>query len=94
MELAGIVNVASSLILKNILYTPNLTSNLISAHKLAKDENCLISYRANSYLIQDLTSKKLIGAANEKDRVYYPKRSAGGTIFTTVQSRKSILWHQ
>ena len=51
MELAGTVNVASGLILKNVLYTPNLTCNLISAHKLVKDENCLVTYGANSCLI-------------------------------------------
>ena len=47
--------------LKDVVYTPTFKCNLVSAQKLAQDENCVVSYGPNLCVIQDLTSKMLIG---------------------------------
>jgi len=45
-------------------------------------------------MIQDLTSKKLIGATEVMNGVYYLKPSARGAVFATICTKEAILWHQ
>ena len=90
----GIVNLGNGLVLQNVLYVPSFTCNLISVHQLANDKNCIIIYGAHYCLIQDLTSKTLIGAAEERNGVYYLKSTVGGTSFAAIQDKQSLIWHQ
>jgi len=73
VEKAGLVKLGPNIILKDVLYTPTFKCNLISAKKLAVNENCVISYGPNFCLIQDLTLKMLIGASDPRNGVYYLK---------------------
>ena len=57
----GIVYISPTLILKSVLFVPNLDCNLISAHKLNRDLKCETKYVANSCVFQDLESGKIIG---------------------------------
>jgi len=90
----GIVNLGNGLVLQNVFYVPSFACNLISMHQLANDRNCIITYGAHFYLIQDLTSKMMIGAAKERNGVYYLKSDAGGTVFVAIQNQEALLWHQ
>ena len=45
-------------------------------------------------MIQDLTSNKLIGAAEARNGLYYLKRSARGTVFSAIHIKEAILWDQ
>ena len=44
----GIVYIPPNLILKSVLFVPNLDCNLISVHKLNRDLNCETKFVANS----------------------------------------------
>jgi len=55
-------------LLQNVLYVPAFICNLILAYQLANNRNWIITYSANFCLIQDLTSKMLIGEAEERSR--------------------------
>jgi len=59
---AGTVDLRHGLVLKNMLYSPVFNCNLISVQRLTTDENCIITYGTQFCRIQDLTSKKPIGA--------------------------------
>jgi len=59
---AGLIDLGYSLVLKNVLYSPFFNYNLISVQQLTTDENCIITYGTQFFLIQDLASKKPIGA--------------------------------
>jgi len=50
--------------LKNVLYVPNLNCNLISISKLCKQLNCVMTYFDEFCVIQDRTSRTLIGAGD------------------------------
>jgi len=47
----GTVILDDGLILKEVLYTPTFQCNLISVQKLARDENCLIIYGVDFYIL-------------------------------------------
>jgi len=94
ITIEGTVNLGNGLVLQNVLYIPSFTCNLISVHQLANDKNCIIIYSARCCLIQDLTSKTLIGTAEKRNGVYYLKSDVGGSFFRAMQNKESLLWHQ
>ena len=59
----GTVYISPTLILKSIIFVPNLDCNLISMHKLNRDLNCEIEFVANSCVFQVLESGKIIDNA-------------------------------
>ena len=80
--------------LKDVLYTPSFKCNLVSAQKLARDENCVVSYGPDFCVIQDLTSKTLIGAGDPGNEVYYFRDMHGGLALTATKNEDPVRWHQ
>lgn len=57
----GVVSTSNhSFHLHNILHVPNITTKLLSVHKFAQDNNCVLSFDATSFVIQDRASKQVI----------------------------------
>ena len=56
--------------LDNILRVPDLASNLFSVHKLCLQNNAFCYFDAHKFLIQDLTTGKILYAGLSKDGVY------------------------
>ena len=61
----GNVSLLSSLSLKDVLYVPKLSNNLISIRKLTHDLNCSITFFPTHCTFQDLATGKLIGVVKE-----------------------------
>nr|GEZ55671.1 hypothetical protein [Tanacetum cinerariifolium] len=59
-------------ILKNVIYVPGLTCNLLYVPQLLDEGNCIFQFAPNICVIQDLTSRMAIGAG---------KRSDGGLFY-------------
>jgi len=57
--------------LKDVLYTLTFRCNLVSTHKFAIHENCVVSYGPFFCVIQDLTLKMLIAVGEPGNGVYY-----------------------
>jgi len=51
---SGNINLESSIVLKVILYIPQLTNSLITIQKLTKDFNCLVIFFSSYCVFQDL----------------------------------------
>ena len=94
VEQGGTMYLGDGLYLKEVLYTPNFKCNLISVQKLAQDENCIIIYGVNFCILQDFTSRKLIGIVEMRNGVYYFKMHAGGTSYVANSTKESNIWHQ
>ena len=78
--------------LNEALYVPKLNCNLLLVAKLCKDLNCVVTFFDESCVLQDHTSRTLIGVGEQRDGVYYytgvptMKKQASAII-----SRQ--LWH-
>ena len=72
--------------LKDVLYTLTFKCNLVSAQKLAIDENYVLSYGPNFCVIQDLNSKLQIEAGDPGNGVYYLRFICGGMTFAAVKN--------
>ena len=57
----GTVTLESNLCLKNVLYVPGLTCNLISMSQLTDHYNCFVQFTNGLCVIQHRTSRMLIG---------------------------------
>ncbi|KAG2727829.1 hypothetical protein I3760_01G177300 [Carya illinoinensis] len=63
----GKVQLSPNLILLDVLCVPDFHFNLIFASRLSIDSHCCLVFLPSSHLIQDLTSKRMIGVCEEKD---------------------------
>lgn len=75
----GNVLINQALTLKNVLHVPNLSTNLLSIHKLTKDLNCNVIFYPSYCIFQDQGTGKMIGHAREKNGLYYLEESSGQT---------------
>jgi hypothetical protein len=67
----GDVKLGPSLILKNVLHVPRLSTNLVSIQKLTQDLRCNVVFHHSYCVFQDEDSGRMIGHARERDGLYY-----------------------
>lgn len=88
----GSLKIAKNLQLHNVLFVPGLTCNLISVLQLTDHCNCLVQFINKLCIIQDSTSKMLIGVGKRRDGLYYflgvPKPQA---LKTTIHVSADLL---
>jgi len=64
------VSLLSSLSLKDVLYVPKLSNNLIDVRKLTHDLNFSITFFLTHFIFQDLATWKTIGIVKEHGGLY------------------------
>jgi transposase InsO family protein len=67
----GSVVLDGGLKITNVLYVPRLNCSLISISQLSDELNCTVQFTNKLCVMQDLTSRMLIGAGKRKDGLYY-----------------------
>ncbi|XP_021721334.1 uncharacterized protein LOC110688883 [Chenopodium quinoa] len=67
----GSVILDGGLMIKNVLYVPQLNCNLISASQLIDESNCVMQFTNKFCVIKDLMTRKVIGAGEQVDGLYY-----------------------
>jgi len=70
-EKQGTLALGENVSLKEVLYVPELNCNLLSVAKLCKDLKCAVTFVSESCVLQDRTSRTLIGVGEQRDGVYY-----------------------
>ncbi|KAJ0481516.1 putative RNA-directed DNA polymerase [Helianthus annuus] len=77
--------------IRDVLYVPDFTCNLLSVSRLTRDLDCTVSFFSNFFIMQDLNSKKLIGTGTCQHGLYRMKM--------VEQERKAMsvsveVWHK
>jgi hypothetical protein len=91
----GTLVLSEKLKLTQVLYVPNLQCNLISVSQLIDESNCIVQFTNRFCIIQDHTSKMVIGAGEQREGLYYFKHAVVAATTTTINTPKSLtLWHQ
>jgi transposase InsO family protein len=87
--------------LNNLLHSSKISSNLLSVHKLCKDNTCSCYFDSNKFLIQDLHSGKVLYKGLSSNGLY-PIHTQPSPSFTTASPTVSAflssrnkwqLWH-
>ena len=69
-----------SLVLKNVLHVPKLSTSLVSIQKLTQDLCCNVIFHPTYCVPQDQDSGKMIGHAKEQDGLYYLKTPSNPSV--------------
>lgn len=90
----GKIKLVDDLILKNVLYVPQLNCNLISISQLSDESNCNVHFTVDLCVIQDRTLKMLIGAGERRD-VLYLFREVPKVKANKVEGLNQLeVWHK
>ncbi|GKB80093.1 retrovirus-related pol polyprotein from transposon TNT 1-94 [Tanacetum coccineum] len=82
----GDVRFDNGFVLRNVLYVPGLTCNLLSVPQLLDEESCIVQFAPNICVIQNLTSRTVIGAEP-------PSKKGGNELVneeTTVHDNQTV----
>ncbi|XP_072066989.1 uncharacterized protein [Arachis hypogaea] len=90
----GTVIIDGGLELKNVLYVPKLKCNLLSVSQLTEAEHCLVQFTDEFYVIQDRTSRTLIGVGEQKDELYWYRGAHKIQACHAKTENQLVLWHK
>ncbi|KAH7569415.1 hypothetical protein JRO89_XS06G0157600 [Xanthoceras sorbifolium] len=90
----GKIVLSDGLILKDVLYVPDLNVNLISVSQLLATLNYFITVTDKLCIIQDSNSRTLIGAGEQCDGVYWFKPTKRIQTNQTTVVGQQELWHR
>jgi len=90
----GSIIFGSDFVLENVLYVPGLSCNLIYVSQLINYSNCTIQFTHNMCVIQDRTSRMLIGDGERQDGLYYFKGISHIMALKVDKGVSLDLWHQ
>ncbi|XP_010424655.1 PREDICTED: uncharacterized protein LOC104709792 [Camelina sativa] len=76
----GSLPLSCTISLENVLYVPSLNCTLISVSKILKQTKCDAWFSDEFCVLQDRSSKTLIGSGEERDGVYYLKEVVSAKI--------------
>ena len=79
---------------KKVLYVPNLNCNLISVSQLLDELNCNVLFTKKLCVIQDRTSRMVIGAGERREGLYYLKSMGEIKACNTKYRDINGLWHR
>lgn len=93
-EQEGPVYLEGVVVLKSVLYVPCLNCNLISLSKLTKDSNCFVTFTDELCVVQDRTSRMLIGVGEMRDGIYFYHLVASARACHASRGGDYVLRHQ
>lgn len=85
------------LYLKNILHVPSASKSLVSANRLAHDNNAFVEIYPKFFNIKDQATKKLLHHGRSEGRLYPLAPASGGLIFNknalSIVKPSPVRWH-
>jgi hypothetical protein len=90
----GIVILEKGLQLSNVLYVPGLNCNLISVSQLIDDMDCVLQFTNSVCIMQDRTSRTLIGVGERRDGLYYFRGIRHEKVCKVGDMSMLHLWHK
>ncbi|KAF5771878.1 putative RNA-directed DNA polymerase [Helianthus annuus] len=89
----GELKLINNVVLKDVFFVPGYSVNLLSVHKLAKDNNIAVLFNESNCMLQDLKSKKVLVIGNQDNGLYYVGRHGNSVNLCYNSVAKSNVWH-
>ncbi|CAA7024653.1 unnamed protein product [Microthlaspi erraticum] len=90
----GVLPLTDRIALPDVLYVPNLNCSLISVSKILKFSYCFAVFTDIVCVLQDRSTRILIGTGEECDGVYYFKDVIASRVHKTDVKVDQELWHR
>ncbi|KAL4387508.1 hypothetical protein GQ457_09G027200 [Hibiscus cannabinus] len=84
----------NKLTLNHVLYVPSLICNLISLSQLLDETNCVAQFTDKFCVIQDRTSRMMIGAGEQRGELYYFHTMTTTTAMKMSGQSTFDMWHK
>ncbi|CAM8942689.1 unnamed protein product [Rhodiola kirilowii] len=80
--------------IRDVLHIPKFQCNLISVSRLTKEFNCALTFIADYCVMQDLPTRRLIGAGRQRDGLYLLEPIQDGDVALSVEKIRDVeTWH-
>ncbi|KAJ0520852.1 putative RNA-directed DNA polymerase [Helianthus annuus] len=89
----GSLKLTQGVILQDVSVVPGYSINLISVHKLAKDNKLYVGFDENTCYIQDLLTKKILVTGRQLDGLYFCGNSCKSVKVCSSNVNLCNLWH-
>ncbi|KAK0588496.1 hypothetical protein LWI29_001655 [Acer saccharum] len=94
INFSGDVRLSSMLILKDVLFVPQFKFNLLSVSALTNGSQLTVNFLHNCFIIQDLSSKRMIGKGEKFEDLYVLDAATLNSVSTTyVNNVSTHIWH-
>lgn len=87
----GTISLGRWIILRNVLYVPDLTVNLISIACLIMGIDCFVSFTHNLCILQNSTTRNPIGLSKMQEGSTYFSQC---TAVAVTRDKRYDIWHQ
>jgi histone deacetylase 1/2 len=92
----SIINTNSRpLLLNDVLHVPKTTKNLLSVHKLTRDNDVFIEYHPWYFLVKDRLTRRVLARGSSRGGLYpFGPGAAASRKFSFSATTSSELWHR
>ncbi|CAL8153025.1 unnamed protein product [Prunus armeniaca] len=89
---------STSIKMPSVFHVPQLSANLLFVHHLCKDHNCVISFDASGFVIQDRVTKTILLKGQSNNGLYHIPSTVSSHCLSKKlallgQHVKSSIWH-
>ncbi|KAJ0688424.1 putative RNA-directed DNA polymerase [Helianthus annuus] len=89
----GDLRLINNVIIKDVFYVPGYSVNLLSVHKLAKDNKIAVLFNEDNCMLQDLGSKKILVIGRQENGLYFVGRDGNFASLCFNSFVRTDLWH-
>ncbi|KAJ0623415.1 putative RNA-directed DNA polymerase [Helianthus annuus] len=89
----GSIKLAKGVILNDVFFVPDYSVNLLSVHKLSKDNNINVISNEHSCLLQDSKSGRILVTGKQDNGLYFVNKNGNSVNLCFNSMNNSNLWH-
>ncbi|KAD6794434.1 hypothetical protein E3N88_05330 [Mikania micrantha] len=89
----GDIRLINNIVLTSVLVVPDYCVNLISVHKLVKDNKLEVVFTIKNCYIQDLQSRKILVTGRQSDGLYLCVKDVVSMKVCLSKSQEYSMWH-
>ncbi|XP_035838297.1 uncharacterized protein LOC118485894 [Helianthus annuus] len=89
----GNIKLIDNIVLKDVFYVPGYHVNLLSVHRLAKDNNIDVVFKEDSCVLQDSKSRRILVTDSQDSGLYFVRKNGNSVNVCFNSFVKSSLWH-
>ncbi|KAM0007349.1 putative RNA-directed DNA polymerase [Helianthus debilis subsp. tardiflorus] len=89
----GNVKLTNDIVLKDVFYVPEYHVNLLSVHRLARDNDIKVVFNEDSCVLQDSKSKRVLVTGSQDSGLYFVGKNGNSMNVCFNSYVKANLWH-
>ena len=93
VHFCGDVQVHKGIVLRDVLFVPGFKFNLVSVSALTINSDLVLLFLNDGFVIQDMSSKMMIGKGKRQDGLYVLQVDTSSHIHSSFNLVSAQIWH-